>query len=300
MRSSLACSQKLLRTTPLLPILARAHYNTIPPFSTPSTTPHNDMQFQNPQLEELRPVFRTTFTSHNGSGTFHPTSNRDWRDHFLANFNVRIVMNNKKVESFLYDWRYDWSCFWEELDPLDPNKDYVFKKPLELWECGFVHSPHHFDEFGDDINYNELCSDFTKMTELKKLIHNYEGSQWHPAGYPLFPIIIKFDKTKEVTPKNVLKALLAHELVQQDESINNHHITDMLNVIQTKKIAEANQAIENWFKQYFGESYVAFQAGSQSLNPVPWICVGKTKTGNLVGIISALDIPQEHKVINWG
>lgn len=44
---------------------------------------------------------------------------------------------------------------------------------------------------------------------------------------------------------------------------------------------------------------MSFQAGAQVLNPVPWLCVGKTKTGNLVGLISAIDIPREFKTISW-
>lgn len=49
----------------------------------------------------------------------------------------------------------------------------VFKHPLELWNCGFVHSSKQFEEFRDDVNYSELFEDFKLLEGLKQVCYSF-------------------------------------------------------------------------------------------------------------------------------
>lgn len=155
MNTSLVFPQKFLyRVTPV--ILPRNFFPRVY-YSSPSLspTPNSNIQVsqspQNPQIEELRPVFRTVYPQ-NGNRNLHPISNRDWRDRLLTTYNFRTVMNSmllflfvffvyfnfffidRKVESFLYSWRHDWTCYWDQSDvPLDPNKDCISLPPFTLF-----------------------------------------------------------------------------------------------------------------------------------------------------------------------
>jgi len=264
---------------------------TFHPDSNDITHNHTTLDYET--IKSFRPL---AFNSE--PRQFCSSSNRDWRDKFLNTFDFSTVLNNKKVENVLYEWRNDWECYWNESEVLDPSKDYVFKHQLELWNCGIVHSPKHFEEFGDDVNYSELYDDFSLLEELNQLA-TANGATWNPSGYKLFPVVIKFEKRKNLTPIAVLEALYAHEQLKNPDVIVDHLITDDKEGAFTKRIERANQTIQDWFKRNFGNTYVAFQTGSQVLNPVPWICVGKTQNGNLIGLISAIDIPKHVRAINW-
>jgi hypothetical protein len=64
-------------------------------------------------------------------------------------------MLDRKVESFLYEWRYDWSCFWDESDvPLDPNKDCIFLALSPLLPSPLYYLPNsNIKKLFDDERY---------------------------------------------------------------------------------------------------------------------------------------------------
>jgi len=185
----------------------------------------------------------------------------------------------------------NWYCYWDESygNPSDPAKTYLFKPPLAVWKCGIVHSGAQFKDIGDKIDQDQdqdLSEDLKDLLDLKARVAGKKlGSE---NEYPFYPIIIQISES-DATAEEILHSLGAH--------------TEVVNAVDTtfslKKHSEESDGgepssavwdystIYEWF-DHNPAKQMEFVTGVEKWNPVLTFKLKKGKSGNLIGLVSAL------------
>lgn len=185
--------------------------------------------------------------------------------------------------NFIEEWQSDWNCYWEDGELNTSGKNFVFKPSLQLDERGFISIDRQdFSRDGFEVYLQILLK---LRTSFEDDGYECDGQLGSESGYPFLPIIFQcsLKDTPVLSPASILKSLGANP--QLFNAITEFDVVDLFD--------EFTADVNNVFASPSTLSLspvrpVAFYCGSELLNPVPVLVVGRLSPDLVGGIMTAI------------